>query len=458
MADATGRVLRSDSRAAAERDAAAVGEHDQEDPRVSVGAEDMTAENVAAQEEEPLRATTPRPRAPRPVTPKKKRASHDRRSGQGSQGAVEEVEEGPSVEQQIYAFTLQIDDMKKENDAMKIENTAMKTENAAMKKSFEKLELKLNELEARPNSGSHATTDAAVEAYTKAIAKSKGWQWKAITAHGEEFFDLVERPEKNKDFVAFVVDHGGSRNLEDVPPLDTRYRVLRTGLDTRNRYMRIREALASGRRPDIQDYDLRRILVELAALYMVTSPDGMGMVSVRAWLAVGRCERVKARTHNEEAFREVDTQSDVSSEMSRKASSYPWYANFPLPMEYATGEAIKSGPHYQRMYSEARSRREAMEPPRSATRSETGTALAAGHRSVTQVGSAAGSATNSRPPRSGGRQLYGITGPTFVSNRCIKCGRLGHSQKFCQKPHPQYKEQQPLWLLEEMSHDRIGLP
>lgn len=85
------------------------------------------------------------------------------------------------------------------------------------------------------------------------------------------------------------------------------------------------------------------------------------------------------------------------------------------------------------------------------------------HRSASTVNSVAPTSRYGRsevsqyrpgPPRN----PLAVTGPTYVGNRCAKCGRPGHRATTCVRPHEAWKSDQPFFVLNEMSHGRLPLP
>ena len=69
--------------------------------------------------------------------------------------------------------------------------------------------------------------------------------------------------------------------------------------------------------------------------------------------------------------------------------------------------------------------------------------------------------TQPHPPAGGGRALASNSipwGPVSMSNRCYKCGRLGHSTRNCTDQHPMYKEEDERLLAKMFSQGWISLP
>jgi hypothetical protein len=124
-------------------------------------------------------------------------------------------------------------------------------------------------------------------------------------------------------------------------------------------------------------------------------------------------------------------------------------------MDILTGESIKNELQYRKEIDEARKRREAAQSAKELNNNNNNNNNRPRPPPAPQGN---GGQYRNTPERNQRRNPFGITGEVYVGDRCGKCGRVGHRQATCSRPHPRYDETKPMQLLEMMSHDKNLLP
>lgn len=273
--------------------------------------------------------------------------------------------------------------------------------------------------------------------------ESGQWTWKVLRNIGEEIFAILKDPASHAEFAAFVLR--GLDDLAEVPPLQHRIKCLRHQPATKHAYNELIRVLAGS-----GTYDQRLLgltVAELMAVFMVARDD-FSPISLRTYLAIAGIEVERARSLPENSFKEVRVRSSVSDYLRTTVRDALFYIDRPMDLEWAIGEKIKSSGAYHAML-QTLPRRDAA--PTSLTQ------LSQSHRSVTEIASAATRpATRFSHVRTQNSRFTG--NKVRVAGRCMKCGRNGHKIADCQGGHPLFRENEPFWLLNEISHGRIPAP
>ena len=152
--------------------------------------------------------------------------------------------------------------------------------------------------------------------------KNGKYTWAEMKVTGDELFDCIERPHLVPDFKLFADEGDRVRNLHEVPPFLHRVRLLMTHDATKDAFTTLRASLGTGIAPPPE---CRTVLIELAALYVATNPDGLCPVPLRALLAQGKTSRERARGRTEASLSEATVESIISLSLRDRAPTYPWY-------------------------------------------------------------------------------------------------------------------------------------
>lgn len=288
------------------------------------------------------------------------------------------------------------------------------------------------------------------------------WTWSSLTRMGEEFFDLLERPEKSPALVAFF--SAPNSRTSGTAPLRWRYNAIRDHPIAGSTFRLMQQELSAGKRPTVTDLS-RLVLNEVAALLMVSGEEGLCPLNLRSFLALATTNRKRARTFPEASFLEVEIDSMITSYMRSTLPASLEFQGFPLDMEWATGEKVRSWSQFRRAYTEAldQSRLTIALGHLGPDSSRTGTTeLARRHVSASQVASDVQSCAPRRSAVTGVRRPRSNSifhpGQVYVGDRCLRCGKQGHQVARCPNPpHPNFDAADQNALLREMSYGRIAL-
>jgi hypothetical protein len=114
----------------------------------------------------------------------------------------------------------------------------------------------------------------------------------------------ASRETVHESVVEFVKNAEITSGIAEIPPLESRYRLIKGSPETRGFYEKVLAAIKEKTSEGLTEINVREILSELAGIYMVLSADGMCPVTLGQFLALGKTTRERARGYPEKSYTE----------------------------------------------------------------------------------------------------------------------------------------------------------
>lgn len=305
------------------------------------------------------------------------------------------------------------------------------------------------------------------------------WNDKEMTAAGNRFYQYHDKPELDQRFVDFFCDATKTElQLQEMHAFAARIRTIKNDPALSKRYAVVSASLLAGTyQPPAEGEDKCVVMTEFIGMYLV-SKGAFGAVPLRVYLALGRQQQEDAAAIPAATMKTMRDDNTISTVMWSRRINFTWY-QAPMTFGFVTGEDVCSKTDHELKFAAGRTTNahasgQAQHPPAPPTSDVMshlhggGFAGAASYLGGTNVSirpqdSASQVHTQAqrdvRDLRQNIRNPVYVNGPTYVGDRCARCGYAGHHFNACPNlAHPRFDSKKRMSLLNMMSLGTVPLP